>query len=405
MKENGNGARVFGSLMVTVVSFCIGIMFGRYIAPTGTDILSFPTSKKVDIGLFWDVWDILKDKYVEKDMVSEEDMVYGAVKGLVNSYGDPATVFLTPKETESFNNSNQGKLFEGIGAELGYLDGNIIIVAPLDGSPAKAAGVRAGDYILSVDDYEVKGGDNVYEIVQKIRGEAGTVVKLTVLHKGEFKPTTLEITRGEITVPSLTLSYVGDSKDVALIDITRFTEASLSEWNAVWDRAVDDIVESGVKKVMLDLRGNPGGFFDAAIYAADDFLDEGKVISQQEDGRGNVQSYDSSKGGRLIGKKVVILVDEGSASASEILAGALQQNGVATVLGVNTYGKGTAQSIVDLRGGSTVHITVLKWLLPDGSWLNRDNPIKPDVVVENSVEDFVKGMDRQYNEGMILINS
>ena len=107
----------------------------------------------------------------------------------------------------------------------------------------------------------------------------------------------------------------------------------------------------------------------------------------------------------MIGKKVVILVDEGSASASEILAGALQQNGVATVLGVNTYGKGTAQSIVDLRGGSTVHITVLKWLLPDGSWLNRDNPIKPDVVVENSVEDFVKGMDRQYNEGMILINS
>ena len=405
MKENSNGARVFGILMITVVSFCVGIIFGRYIAPTGTDILSFTTSKKVDIGLFWNVWDILEDRYVEKDVVSEEDMVYGAIKGLVDSYGDPATVFLTPKETESFNDSNQGKLFEGIGAELGYMDGNIIIVTPLDGSPAKAAGVRAGDYILSVDDYEVKSGDNIYEIVQKIRGEAGTVVKLTVLHKDEFKPTTLEITRGEITVPSLTLSYVGDSKDVALIDVTRFTEASLSEWNSVWDMAVDDIVESGVEKVMIDLRGNPGGFFDAAIYAADDFLDEGKVISQQQDGKGNIQSYDSSKGGRLLGKKVVVLVDEGSASASEILAGALQQNGVATVLGVNTYGKGTAQSIVDLSGGSSVHITVLKWLLPDGSWLNRENPIKPDVVVENSAEDFVKGVDKQYNEGMILINN
>jgi carboxyl-terminal processing protease len=390
--------------MITVVSFCVGIIFGRYIAPTGTYILSFTTYKKVDIGLFWNVWDILEDRYVEKDVVSEEDMVYGAIKGLVDSYGDPATVFLTPKETESFNDSNQGKLFEGIGAELGYMDGNIIIVTPLDGSPAKAAGVRAGDYILSVDDYEVKSGDNIYEIVQKIRGEAGTVVKLTVLHKDEFKPTTLEITRGEITVPSLTLSYVGDSKDVALIDITRFTEASLSEWNAVWDRAVEDVVKSGVEKVMIDLRGNPGGFFDAAIYAADDFLDEGKVISKQQDGKGNIQSYDSSKGGRLLGKKVVVLVDEGSASASEILAGALQQNGVATVIGVNTYGKGTAQSIVDLRGGSSVHITVLKWLLPDDSWLNRDNPIKPDVVVENSAEDFVKGVDKQYNEGIILIN-
>ena len=257
---------------------------------------------------------------------------------------------------------------------------------------------------MAVDDYELKGGENVYEIVQKIRGDAGTVVKLEILHKGEFEPVTLEITRGEITVPSMELSYIGERKDIALIDITRFTEASLQDWAAAWDDVVKDIQTKKVNKILIDLRSNPGGYFNAAVYAADDFLDSGKTISKQEDGDGKVQTFDAEEGGRLLGKKVVILVDGGSASASEIFAGALQQNGVATVIGEETYGKGTAQSVLDLRGGSSIHITVLKWLLPDGSWLNRDNPIKPDVIVENSAEDFVKGVDKQYNEAIILIN-
>ncbi|KKP63843.1 MAG: Carboxyl-terminal protease [candidate division WS6 bacterium GW2011_GWE1_34_7] len=404
MQENSNGARVFGLLMLTVVAFCVGVIFGRYITPSGTDLLSFNASKRVDFDLFWEVWGVLESKYVEKEVATEEEMVYGAIKGLVNSYGDPATVFLTPEETENFNDSNEGKLFQGIGAELGYEDGAIIIVTPLDGSPAKAAGIRPGDYILAVDDYELKGGENVYEIVQKIRGDAGTVVKLEILHKGEFEPVTLEITRGEITVPSMELSYIGERKDIALIDITRFTEASLQDWAAAWDDVVKDIQTKKVNKILIDLRSNPGGYFNAAVYAADDFLDSGKIISKQEDGDGKVQTFDAEEGGRLLGKKVVILVDGGSASASEIFAGALQQNGVATVIGEETYGKGTAQSVLDLRGGSSIHITVLKWLLPDGSWLNRDNPIKPDVIVENSAEDFVKGVDKQYNEAIILIN-
>ena len=404
MQENRNGARVFGLLMLTVVAFCVGVIFGRYITPSGTDLLSFNASKRVDFDLFWEVWGVLESKYVEKEVATEEEMVYGAIKGLVNSYGDPATVFLTPEETENFNDSNEGKLFQGIGAELGYEDGAIIIVTPLDGSPAKAAGIRPGDYILAVDDYELKGGENVYEIVQKIRGDAGTVVKLEILHKGEFEPVTLEITRGEITVPSMELSYIGERKDIALIDITRFTEASLQDWAAAWDDVVKDIQTKKVNKILIDLRSNPGGYFNAAVYAADDFLDSGKTISKQEDGDGKVQTFDAEEGGRLLGKKVVILVDGGSASASEIFAGALQQNGVATVIGEETYGKGTAQSVLDLRGGSSIHITVLKWLLPDGSWLNRDNPIKPDVIVENSAEDFVKGVDKQYNEAIILIN-
>jgi len=399
-----NGGKVFGVLILTVVAFCGGIIFGRNIGPVSNGMMSFNNSKSVNIDLFWDVWNVLEDKYVQKDKVSESDRVYGAIKGLVDSYDDPATIFLTPEETKDFNDLNSGKYFEGIGAELGYSEGSIIVVSPLDGSPAKEAGIRPGDYILSVDDYEVKAGDNIYEIVEKIRGESGSTVKLRVLHKGELEPVEIEIERGEITVPSMTLTYVGDKKDIAFIDIARFTESSLETWNNKWDEVVQDIDSKNVNKVLIDLRGNPGGYFDAGVYAADDFLDIGKVISQQQDGKGNIQSFDATKGGRLLGKKVVVLVDEGSASASEIFAGALQQNGVATIVGTKTYGKGTAQSIVDLSAGASLHITVLKWLLPDGSWLNTENSITPDVEVENSVADFIQGIDKQYNEALVLIN-
>jgi len=396
--EEDKGKRIFETLVLTVIVFCIGLIFGRSIAPVN-DI-----SKKVDMSLFWQVWDTLDKNYVEKDKVEDIDKVYGAIKGLVQSYNDPATIFLTPEETEEFNNLNSGKYFEGIGAELGYSDGSIIIVAPIDGSPAKEAGIRPGDLILAVDDYEVKSGDNIYDIVAKIRGESGTKVSLKVLHKGELEPVVLEITRGEITVPSMTLKYVGDSNDVAYIDIARFTESSLSEWESKWDSVAQDVQRSGVDKVLIDLRGNPGGYFDAAVYAADDFLDTGKIISKQEDGNGNVQTFEAKSGGKLLGKKVVIIVDEGSASASEIFTGALQQNKVATVVGTKTFGKGTAQTVIDLADGSSVHVTILKWLLPDGTWLNEENPITPDAEVENSVEDFVKGFDRQYNEALLLIN-
>ena len=397
MEEN-KGKKIFETLVLAVVIFCAGLIFGRSIAPVSD------TSKKVDMSLFWQVWDTLDRSYVEKDKVKETEKVYGAIKGLVQSYNDPATIFLTPEETKEFNDLNSGKYFEGIGAELGYSDGSIIIVAPIDGSPAKEAGIRPGDLILAVDDYEVKSGDNIYDIVAKIRGESGTKVSLKVLHKGELEPVVLEITRGEITVPSMTLKYVGDSNDVAFIDIARFTESSLEEWESKWDSIAQDVQRSGVDKVLIDLRGNPGGYFDAAVYAADDFLDTGKIISKQEDGKGNVQTFEAKSGGRLLGKEVVIIVDEGSASASEIFTGALQQNKVAVVVGTKTFGKGTAQTVIDLADGSSVHITILKWLLPDGTWLNEENPITPNIEVENSAEDFVKGFDRQYNEALLLIN-
>lgn len=402
MDKTKNSTKIFWTIVLLVVTFSFGVVFGRNVE-VPTDSL-FTKKSSINQDLFWEVWNTMRDKYVEKGKVSEEDMMYGAIKGLVDSYDDPATIFLTPKETEEFNQANEGKYFEGIGAELGYENGSIIVVSPIDGSPAKEAGIRPRDYILAVDDYEVKSNDNIYDIVQKIRGEAGTKVKLKILHKGDLEPVDIEITRGEITVPSMTLSYTANNT-VAVIDVARFTDSSYVDWAGNWDTMVNKVVQSGVKKAIIDLRGNPGGYFDAAVYSAGEFLKEGTLIAKQEDGDGKVKEFKAKEGGKLTDLKVVILVDEGSASASEIFAGALQQNNRAQVVGVKTYGKGTAQSVQELRGGASIHITILKWLLPDGTWLNRENPVIPDVEVENTTEDFVAGVDRQMDEVLKIINN
>ena len=392
--------KTLGLAILLVCIFVSGFISGRELQ--GKDIFK-NTKDQVDTTMYWDVWDILRSKYVDSSEVTTQDMMYGSIKGLVNSYDDPATVFLTPEETEEFNATSEGKYFQGIGAELGYENGNIIVVTPLDGSPAKAAGIRAGDYILAVDDVEVKTEDTVYDVVAKIRGEEGTKVKLKILHKGASKAIELTIERKQITVASMRVELI-DNKSIALFRVNRFTDASYSAWVEEWDTKVKEIKASGVKKVILDLRGNPGGYFDAAIYAADDILQGGYVISMQQDGNGKIDKYESKDGGNLTNVKLVVLVDGGSASASEILSGALQQAKRATVVGEKTYGKGTAQNVLDLSDGSSLHITTLKWLLPNGDWLNKENPITPDVVVEFTDEDFVAGRDPQLIKAIQQIN-
>jgi carboxyl-terminal processing protease len=236
--------------------------------------------------------------------------------------------------------------------------------------------------------------------VAKIRGEAGTDVVLTVLHKGESEPVEITITRDEITIPSMSLEFIGTEEDIAHFKIGRFTEASYDIWVSQWDKNVEEIVDSGVDKMILDLRGNPGGFFDAAIYAGDDFLEEGFVISKQKDADGNIEDYDSTQGGDLLDIELVVLINSGSASASEILAGALKQAERGILIGEETFGKGTAQRVYDLEDGSSLHLTILKWLLPDGSNIERDNAITPDVEVELTNDDFIEGNDPQLDKAI-----
>ncbi len=394
-KKTGN---IVGTVILLTLFLVLGIFIGRNINQNdAARLLSFgeKSSKSVDMNMFWQVWDLASREYVDSEKLNTQEMIYGAIKGMINSIDDAATVFLDPEETKEFTSASEGKYFEGIGAELGYEKGIIVIISPIEGSPAKEAGLRPGDYILKIDGYELTVNDTVYDAVAKIRGKSGTEVVLTVLHKDEKVPVEIKITRREITVPSMGVEFIGEKKDIARFTVARFTDVSLASWEKEWDKNVQQIKDSKVNKVILDLRGNPGGFFDAAIYAGGDFLDKGFLISQQRDSRGRVNRYESTKLGNLLSEKIVVLVDGGSASASEILAGAIQQAKRGVIIGEKTYGKGTAQRIFDLSDGSSLHLTTLKWLLPDGKSLDREHSITPDIEVKLTNEDFKNGSDPQ----------
>lgn len=398
--------KTLGILILIVSFFAVGFSIGR-VSGTGSNTSwvfdDTPATTNDNFDLFWQVWNAMDKYYVEGEKVDYESMYHGAIKGMVDSFGDPATVFLTPDETEEFNKSNEGKYFEGIGAELGYRDGVISIVAPIAGSPAEKAGVRAGDLIIKVDDYTVKSTDSIYDIVTKIRGESGSKVKLTLARTGETKPLEITITRGEITVTSIEVKKPSqldpslsmyDGK-ISVLSVTRFTEATLNEWQKKWDDAIKKVKASGSKGLIIDLRNNPGGYLDGAVYAAEDFLRVGTIVLKEQNRDEEIIEFKVTRTGRLLDFPVVILVNEGSASASEIFAGALQADNRAKIIGVKTYGKGTAQSIFPLDNGSSIHITIMKWLLPDGTWLNRDNPITPDIEIDRTEEEFKKGNDSQ----------
>jgi carboxyl-terminal processing protease len=401
-KEHNKSLKILGVVILSVCMLAIGYTAGKLTDFSPSSTLKSLVTERLDLNLFWQVWDVMESDFVEVEQeVTDQDKKYGAIKGLVDAYGDPATSFLTPEETEVFEDSNEGKYFEGIGAELGYDNGYIVIVTPLDGSPAKEAGIRPGDIILSVDGEDITKEDNLYDVVDQIRGESGTVVTLEVLHKGDTEPTEIDIERGEITVPSMSLEFL--EGDIAYLDIARFTDATYTTWLANWEKRVEEILDRGSTKMILDLRSNPGGYFDAAIYAADDFLNSNDVLSIQEDGKGKQKEFKASKDGDLVGIDLVVLVDVGSASASEILAGALQYYDLATIVGESTYGKGTAQKVEDFTDGSSLHVTIYKWLLPNGVWINPDNPIEPDYKVELTDEDFKEGEDPQLDKALELL--
>jgi carboxyl-terminal processing protease len=405
-----SSAEKFGYIFVVLVAFITGLAIGLTpsfrsktadvrtnvnqsiegivgrLTPSKNDNID----KNIDFSLFWTVWNEVTTNYVDPKL-SQRDMYYGAIKGMVSALNDPVTTFLTPDETKEYQNGNKGE-FEGIGAELGYKEKQIIIVTPLEGSPAKAAGLLPGDAILAVDGKST-AGMSIVDAVSIIRGKSGTEVKLTIAREGSTEKE-IKIKRGKITVASIT--YKGmDDDGIAVLDVDRFTEATLNEWEAKWTDAIDEIIADDPKALIVDLRGNPGGYFSGATYAAGEFLTVGDVIVQQKDRSGEVLKYTVDREGRLKDIELIVLVNEGSASASEIFAGAIQKNGRGKVLGENTFGKGTAQDVIDYPDGSSLHITVYKWLLPDGKWINPENPIKPDIKVVLDEKTFELGKDPQ----------
>jgi carboxyl-terminal processing protease len=346
---------------------------------------STPADKDVDFNLFWEVWDRLEAKYLEKDKIDYQKMFYGAIEGMTASLGDPYTVFLPPKDNKQAKEDLNGS-FEGVGIRLGFSDSKrLSVISPLEGSPAKAAGVRAGDLILHIKD-EAKGidedtaGITLPEAVEKIRGPEGSKIYLTLKHEGAEDSFIAEITRGEIIVPSVEVEFLEDDK-IAHLKLLRFGDLTAAQWDETIERIIDN---PRIKAVILDVRGNPGGYLRGSINLASEFL-EGGVIVKQEDYKGNIDTYSVNRRGRLLNIPLLVMIDKGSASASEILAGALRDHDRAYLLGETSFGKGTIQETEDLSEGAGLHITTAKWLTPNGTWL-KDKGLAPDIEVKDDPE-------------------
>lgn len=348
-------------------------------------------SKDVDFGLYWKVWNLLKENYVDRP-ISDTQLFYGSLKGMVSSLDDPYTVFLDPKTNEDFQTELSGK-FQGIGAEIGIKDGVITIVAPLPDTPAERAGLEAGDKIIKIND-ESTEGMAIEAAVTRIRGPKGTSVKLNIFRKGFEKPKDFEITRDEIKIKSVRSEMRDDG--IMVIDLFQFGDDTASDF----ENAVNDLLTKNPKGIILDLRNNPGGFLDTAVAVAGEWVSRGEIVVTEK----NTEQTDFRSEGpaRLADIPTVVLVNEGSASAAEIVSGALQDFKLAKLVGVKTFGKGSVQDFRPLGDGSAVKYTIAEWLTPLGRSINKQG-IEPDIVVEFTEEDAKAGRDPQLDKAVELL--
>lgn len=354
-----------------------------------------------DFAMFWKVWERTSQLYVDKDQLDTKKMIDGAISGMVAAIGDPYTAYFPVEKNKEFK-EEIGGAFGGVGMELGYKDGRLSVVAPLDDTPAAKAGIMAGDFILRIVDEDNKvdritDGISVAEAVKLIRGKIGTNVKLSMFRQGQEKPFDVELTRAEIVVKSVRVVYEKNSqnKEIAVIKLSRFGDRTQNEWN----NAVSELSNKGVDGVLLDLRNNPGGYLEMAVYIAGEFLPEGKDVVTQRYGDGREDPNKVSRNGRLLKTPLVVLVNGGSASASEILSGALQDHQRAKIAGVQSFGKGSVQQPEDFADGSAVHVTIAKWLRPSGQWIDKLG-ITPDVTIE--FEENEAGDDTQLKQALDL---
>ena len=341
--------------------------------------------EQMNMQLFWDIWSMLFAKYVDPHVLDSQNMIYGAIHGMVSSLNDPYTTFMTPKENKEFQNNLEGNL-EGIGAELTLKDGMLTIVSPLKGSPAKKAGLMPEDVIYKIND-EMTTDLTLEQAVMKIRGTKGTPVTLSILRKGHKDPIEIKIIRNVINISSVEWKMIDD---LALIEINQFGNQLNQEFN----KAINDVLSKRPKGMILDLRFNGGGFLDGAVDITSEFLEKGLVVSiKRRNPQENEDIYVNGKA-RLANVPLVVLINKGSASASEIVAGAIQDHKRGRIIGETSFGKGTVQEVINLIGGSSLRVTVAKWYTPNNVNISETG-ITPDEMVERTTEDYEKDNDPQ----------
>lgn len=354
--------------------------------------------ENVDFTLFWNVWDLVKDKYVDHDNLKAQDMIHGAIKGMLAATGDPYTTFLDPEQFADLNEELSGS-FEGIGAEVGIKDGIVTIVTPLEESPAQKAGLRAGDKVVEIE------GENtvdmtIDEAVKKMRGEKGTELHLKIfrLDDENTQAEDVMVIRDTIHIDSVRVDFLDN--DIAHLKILQFGDDTIREFN----QAITDVRSRKSKGLIVDLRNNPGGILHTAVVLASKFLPNNAVVVIEEDAQKNRQNLYTTGAHPFMEMPVVVLINEGSASASEILAGTLRDNrDDVVIVGKQSFGKGSVQELIPTSTTTAAKITVAKWLTPNGEQINEKG-ITPDEVVEYTSDDYKNDRDPQLDRAIELMS-
>lgn len=388
------------ALLLTTAAFFSGLHIGSgQVEPVAAEASLFSvfsnsdSDDAQDLTEFWRVRELMDEKLPTSSELTDEDKLHGAIQGLVRSYDDPYSVFLPPEDAEQFGDDIAGN-FSGVGMEVGMRDGAVTIIAPLPNTPAERAGVLSGDVIATIDG-ESTESMSIDQAVRLIRGEKGTEVVLEVYREGETALLEIAITRDNIEIPTIETSTDEDVFVIKLYSFNALSEKRMQE-------ALREYVESGQRKLLLDLRGNPGGYLQSAVAIASFFLPAGEVIVRENFANDTPERIFRSYGRTLrefAPDEMAILVDGGSASASEILAGALSEHGYATIIGSQTFGKGSVQELIDLPSGASLKVTVARWLTPEGVSISEGG-ITPEISVERTRENVLADEDPQYDRAI-----
>ena len=397
MKRKYIPLAIIGFLIVFVLGYSLGFGAGKvdnFLRPSLTkEIFNKDKGKPeaLDFALFWDAWNMLHQKYV--GTLDDSKLIYGAIQGMVAGTGDPYSSFLTPDEAKRFAEDLSGS-FSGIGVELGIRNSQLTIIAPLAGSPAERAGLKAKDAILKID-----GKDTTEmsfdEAVAAIRGPEGTKVKLTI-ERAETNNFEVEITRATIKVESVKYRVVNGN--LGVIEVSQFGSDTSSLFSSIADR----VQREKPKGLIIDLRNNPGGYLDTSVELASYFVKTGNVVVYEQSKNGDLKEYKAKDLAKLSGIPLVVLTNGGSASASEIFAGAIKDLGLGKLVGEKTFGKGSVQELDDMPGGSEIRITIAHWLTPKKSEINGKG-IDPDFPITRSQADEDAGRDPQMDKAIELL--